>query len=168
MSDTVPTHVVVALRAGSYPAARLVAREYTDGGHALRALATRQEWSDHRLLEEIAEHPDARSFELIALRAWTLHYTAITSVQSCYGHRFMGDDGYQSCLTCGARYEQVHDDPDNVRHGRYTTSNGDDPESCTGDTSMIHGDRHETGHELECESGCEHCHHGCNCLLCTG
>ena len=101
----------------------------------------------------------------------------IVSVWSSYGHTFMTDDreydddgrtiGYQvSCLTCGAEYV-LRPTPDARNDGAYMASNGDDPRECTHDTSMEHGDRHDTGHELDCPDGCEHCTHDCNCVRCT-
>lgn len=84
---------------------------------------------------------------------------AVTSVWSAYGHTFLDE----SCLTCGAEY-RLDDFGDGS--GAYVASDGSEPMQCTRDTSMEHGDPRETGHSLDCEDGCEHCRHECNCLAC--
>ena len=78
----------------------------------------------------------------------------ITSVWSAYGHTFIGEDGHESCLTCGAVYELVADDPEDPTHGAYQASNGDEPVQCAG-TSARHGDERAEDD------------HSCNCLLCA-
>ena len=97
----------------------------------------------------------------------------ICSVWSSYGHTFLSDgedDGaggeYNSCLTCGATYI-LRETPDAPNDGDYFASNGDAPRECSHDTRMSHGDRHDTGHELDCPDGCEHCNHDCNCVQCA-
>jgi hypothetical protein len=91
----------------------------------------------------------------------------VTSVWSAYGHRFMSDggEGTESCLTCGAIYDLMAyaDDPS---QGIYIGGDGAEPMACTGDTSMVHGDPSEQIHGLECEDGCAHCQHQCNCRIC--
>jgi len=103
---------------------------------------------------------------------------AINSVWSSYGHTFIGageyeydNDGeivgaYHDCLTCGAHYV-LRATPDGISDGEYMANNGDAPTYCTRDTSMQHGDPRETGHGLDCEDGCEHCTHDCNCIVCS-
>lgn len=76
----------------------------------------------------------------------------ITSVWSSYGHRFIGADEYEQCLTCGAVYELV-ETPEGISDGAYVAANGDAPRDCTHDTSMTHG---EDGDAQDC-----------NCLLCA-
>ena len=80
-------------------------------------------------------------------------------------HRWMYEDDYPSCLTCGAMYDTDED-------GEPMSRNGDHIAPCTGDWWMVHGARDESGHDMECAGGidgtCEHCAHGCNCLLCRG
>lgn len=92
-------------------------------------------------------------------------YIPITHVWSSFGHTFASTDseGYESCLSCGALFElrRRKDDPSG---GDYCASNGDDPEDCSGDTSMSHGYPGER--VCECEEGCEHCEHKCNCNSC--
>lgn len=66
------------------------------------------------------------------------------------------DDDCVSCLTCGAHY--CDSDREN--------SNG-----CTGDTSMVHGDPYESGHQFHCrifltDDTCPHVDHSCDCALC--
>lgn len=102
-------------------------------------------------------------------------FHAPTSVWSSYGHRFMSDGdgadewGYwtESCLTCGAMY-QLRWARDGISEGEYLGYMGEEPMQCTGDTRMEHGDPRETGHGLDCEDGCEHCRHDCNCHICCG
>lgn len=92
----------------------------------------------------------------------------ITSVWSSYGHRFIGGDCDESCLTCGAMYTLVADSDDPTR-GEYQAVNGDDPVQCTGDTTMAHGYPGErVCHDPTCDPSepCEHVTHDCNCLLC--
>ncbi len=83
----------------------------------------------------------------------------ITSVWSAYGHTFIAEDGTESCLTCGAVYRLVADDPADPSHGRYCAANGDDPMPCTGDTGMSHGYPGE-----RCDGTIDH---DCNCLRCA-
>lgn len=100
--------------------------------------------------------------------------TAITSVWSSYGHRFMStdDERHESCLTCGAMYElsPLADDP---TRGEYHAANGDEPMECSRDTGMAHGylgERycHEHQHPRDySEHECEHVAHTCNCLFCA-
>lgn len=81
----------------------------------------------------------------------------VVSVWSAYGHTFIGEDGnHEQCLTCGALYQLLPADDDPTR-GRYCAANGDDPNNCTHDTSMVHG------YPGEREDGPNH---DCNCLLC--
>lgn len=100
----------------------------------------------------------------------------INSVWSAYGHTFMSSGEveeyngnvmgyYVDCLTCGAHYV-LRATPDGTSDGAYMANNGDDPAQCSHDTSMEHGDPRETGHGLDCEDGCEHCQHDCNCIRC--
>lgn len=95
----------------------------------------------------------------------------ITSVDSAFGHRFIGTDcdEHESCLTCGAMFTLVEVEPG---HGQYVASNGDDPVDCTGDTSAVHGyggERHCDSHDefvTDRDEPCEHMH-DCNCLFCN-
>lgn len=75
------------------------------------------------------------------------------SVWSAYGHRFIGEDGHESCLTCGAIYDLVAT-PDATHDAEYVAANGDAPVECTGDTSLTHGEEAPAGST-------------CNCLLCA-
>lgn len=77
----------------------------------------------------------------------------ITSIWSAYGHTFIGDGEYDSCLTCGAMYELVADPSDPTR-GDYRAANGDEPTQCTHDTSMGHGE--DAADDSDC-----------NCHLCS-
>jgi hypothetical protein len=82
----------------------------------------------------------------------------ITSVWSSYGHRFIGEDGSESCLTCGAMYELSPDEAGGTS-GHYHAANGDEPMQCSHDTSMAHGYPGErTGGNVD---------HVCNCILCN-
>lgn len=85
--------------------------------------------------------------------------SAITSVWSSYGHRFISEDGYERCLTCGAVYELVPNPsyPGSTR-GDYIAADGSEPRQCSGDPSEVHG------HPGEREDGPDH---HCNCLLCA-
>lgn len=146
----VADHVLTALRHGSLPAARLVAREYRDGHH-MRALADGDEWGTSGLAEDAAEalaqtRDPRERVELTALKEW--NPPAIYVYWTLHGHVFQGSDDVQECLHCGASYELVHDEPDNPSHGRYRTWNGDDPIECTA-----------TSHEEN---------RNCNCRTCTG
>jgi hypothetical protein len=62
----------------------------------------------------------------------------INSVWSAYGHTFISEDGYESCLTCGAVYQLVAT-PDEMYDGEYVKANGEPADECSGDTSMEHG-----------------------------
>lgn len=118
--------------------------------------------------EKQGQNPPEDLDQLRALRKWA-NELWILSVWSSYGHTFMHDDDGVSCLTCGARYHVEHDDPDDYRHGRYLTWNGDDPTECTGDTSMSHGQDDMHAIDAHPDGGtCAHCDHDCNCLVCTG
>lgn len=106
--------------------------------------------------------------QLAALGRWA-RGLYVTAVWSSYGHRFLTDDGEEVCLTCGAHYRVIHDDPDDYRHGAYVADNGDSPNECTGDTSMSHGEDDEHKIDAHPDGGtCAHCDHDCNCLVCTG
>jgi hypothetical protein len=103
-------------------------------------------------------------------------FIAPTSVWSAHGHRFMSDGngadefGYwrESCLTCGAMFELRHARAGiTPNSGEYVGYMGAEPMACTGDTSMVHGDPSEQEHGLDCETGCDHCRHDCNCVICT-
>lgn len=143
--------------------------------HNITALSHGIEWHAGRLIDEIDDNqrrhlasgrwgtmPDA---SLTALRAWVIDHQVITSVWSAYGHQFTSSDEYESCLSCGAEFELVHDDAEYTSHGRYRASNGDDPTECAG-TSIVHGDPREQDHGLHCDDGCDECQHECNCMLC--
>lgn len=86
----------------------------------------------------------------------------VVSVWSAHGHRFIseGDEGYESCLTCGALYALVPT-PDAPWDGEYRTAAGGEPASCTGDTSMVHG---YPGERDDSDGGTVD--HSCNCLRC--
>lgn len=152
--------------------ARTIASWWHGGSdHNITALSHGCEWSTAGILEEIGAlmrnpHHEDEGGTLPLLRAW-VDEQWITAVQTSHGHRFMGDDGYESCLTCGGQWELAHDRADYPRHGRYRTWNGDDATECTYDTSMVHGEApcEECGGEDE---SCEHCRHDCNCMICTG
>ncbi len=69
--------------------------------------------------------------------------TPITSVLSAYGHTFLSDGDYESCLTCGATYALIAT-PDEPSDGAYVTASGHDPAECTHDTSATcHADRYK-------------------------
>ena len=76
----------------------------------------------------------------------------ITSVWSAYGHTFITEGEYESCLTCGAQFilRPLAGDP---TRGEYVTWNGDEPTACTHYTSMEHGYEASQLHD-------------CNCILC--
>lgn len=90
----------------------------------------------------------------------------VSSVWSSHGHRFMSDgdgEGYASCLMCGAMYQlrALAEDP---TRGEYVANNGDEPNACTGDTSMAHGypgerDEGTPDYPLTVD-------HNCNCIRC--
>jgi hypothetical protein len=123
-----------------------------------------------RCQRELAAHPERHedpaqlADELAELLAYVTQ--PVTSVWSAYGHVFSSDGDYATCDRCGGEW-QIQRDRDDPSSGRYVASNGDDATECTGDTSMEHGHPGETGHSLDCESGCEHCQHTCNCVLCA-
>jgi hypothetical protein len=80
-------------------------------------------------------------------------------------HRFSwSDGGIVECITCGAVY-------DTIASGDAVAPNGMAPTPCTQNTSMVHGDRRENGHDLDCPGGfsgsCESCDALCNCALCA-
>jgi hypothetical protein len=79
----------------------------------------------------------------------------ITSVWSNHGHRFLHEDGYASCLTCGGEWELIHDDPEDPSHGAYVASNGDAATECLGTTAQHGEDRAEDDDRP------------CNCVLCA-
>jgi hypothetical protein len=88
-------------------------------------------------------------------------------VWSSYGHTFLAVDDYQQCLTCGAVYELVRDEPTDPSHGAYVARDGSEAEDCSGNPEMVHGE----APCAKCEddgNGCDNCQHSCNCLLCTG
>jgi hypothetical protein len=174
----VAQHVLTALANDSYPAARLVAcelSEYTDG-HQIKALATRQEWTTDGLVEDCDNaitgmsgfhHGAQDQTALRALKTWAAG-TWTNSYRGTSGHDFHQDHtGEEVCGWCSGRWEIAHSDPESIREGRYRTRDGDDPSPCPG-IDLVHGDRHENGHELECDGECPHCRHTCNCLVCTG
>jgi hypothetical protein len=140
--------------------------------HNITALSHGREWNTEGISDEIdcllsGDQTSGDDLaQLKALRDWA-NDQMIVSVWSSDGHRFTDSDGYESCLTCGAEYMISHDDPDDYHHGRYHTNNGDDPTACTGDTSMVHGGGYCESCHGDDES-CPHCHHDCNCVLCTG
>jgi hypothetical protein len=146
---------------------------FASSGHISSTLASEIE-SDIRKFEADPDRyatdgadPAEMHAELLALLAYVSQ--PIVSVWSSYGHRFMSDgDGYASCLTCGGEWELVHDDGADPTHGAYVASNGDAATQCSGDPSQQHGDPRETGHSLDCEDGCAHCRHDCNCVRCSG
>lgn len=148
--------------------ARTIASWWHGGrDHNITALSHGLEWSAFGIVDELDSLiavGGTGTPELTALRTWVTEQT-ITSVWSSHGHTFIGGDGDEQCLTCGARYELVHAAADQLSSGRYRTSNGDDPSECSGDTSMVHGDGYC---ECDAEDGCEHCRHDCNCLVCRG
>lgn len=90
--------------------------------------------------------------------------TGIVSVWSSFDHTFISEDGHESCLTCGALYELTAREGD-PSSGDYVAADGSDPMPCTGDTSMAHGYPGER--VCDCDDGCEHCAHDCNCLRCA-
>ena len=74
-------------------------------------------------------------------------------------HRFISEDKCVSCLTCG---------------GHWCEGTEDDATPCSGDTSQIHGDPRESGHDQDCEhclnedfDACPNIHE-CNCAFCAG
>jgi hypothetical protein len=89
----------------------------------------------------------------------------MASVWSSYGHRFYdgcGEGCCETCMTCGATYRIVETPDDTVSTHAYQTNSGEEPDECTGNTSMVHGyERY-----CDCEDGCENCAHNCNCVLC--
>lgn len=99
----------------------------------------------------------------------------VTIVWSAYGHRFMGEDGGEACITCGARYTLIVPDPSDPTYGQYVNGAGEDPQECTHNTTMAHGYPGERvcpgahdGPGATCDPSepCEHIDHECNCLLC--
>lgn len=176
----VPTALTRAVRRGAPNAVKQVAAHWHGGSdHNITGVSHDTEWKTDGLVAELEElircfdprhhdEPGQTLDELLAFQEWAKGTYNISSVSSAFDHRFMGDDGDEACLTCGARYELVHTSVEYPSTGRYRTSNGDDPMRCTGDTDMVHGDLHESGHEADCENGCSHCQHNCNCLVCRG
>jgi hypothetical protein len=133
-----------AARAGSYPAARIIARGWHGGSNRhMTGLSHGREWSTERLIEEIEQELShlpknqlagtrmARA-ELEALLYWAKNCTTIVAVWSNYSHRFLAEDGYQNCLSCGAQFELVHDSKSDVSHGRLRGHLGEAPQECTG------------------------------------
>jgi hypothetical protein len=74
----------------------------------------------------------------------------IVSVWSAYGHEFLHEDGYGSCIRCGAEFELIRDDPEDPAHGAYVAPNGDEATRCAGTRHGEEGDP------------------DCNCCYCTG
>ncbi|GIG61140.1 hypothetical protein Lfu02_55120 [Longispora fulva] len=97
------------------------------------------------------------------------------TVWSAYGHRFQsGDSGSETCMTCGGTWELSETtDPGDWNSHYYHASNGDDPDECTGNTSLAHGYervcQNDNGRQCadDIENGtCEHTSHSCNCIQC--
>lgn len=145
---------------------------FSSSGHIASTLA----WEVQKDLDKFnadparyAETNDQAPVMLAELEALLAYVSQpISVVWSSYGHTFTDtSDGHASCLTCGAEYELVHDDGADPTHGAYQASNGDAPTQCSGDTQMHHGVPGETGHSLDCQDGCQHCQHDCNCVACA-
>lgn len=80
------------------------------------------------------------------------------AVRATNAHTFITEDRHESCLTCGAVYELVPDQ-DDPRTGSYANAAGEEPQRCTGDTSMAHG---YPGERVGATTD-----HTCNCLMCA-
>ena len=141
--------------------AQIVARNWHGGRDVhITGLSHGCDWTAEGLAAEIDALLRGAPWadDLRALREWA-DAQVITSVWSSYGHRFISDgEGHGSCLVCGAVYQLVHTGLSGSS-GMYTAACGAEPEECSGDTSMYHGD--------DCAQldDCAHCH-PCRCLLC--
>lgn len=172
---TMNSVLVRALRDGNYRAARVVSTHWHGGrDHNITGLSHGREWKSTGLIKEIEGNLDQRRrmtqneevlgnvLELEAFLDWAKQ-TWISSVDTAHGHHFVGgDDDEVSCLACGGNWEQVHNDTSSVHHGRYQTSNGDDPTECP-DMSVPHGEA-----DCRCTGGCPACAFICNCITCRG
>lgn len=92
---------------------------------------------------------------------------AMVTTWSSYGHRFYsGDDGYDSCMTCGAQYAIVPT-PDETWDFKWTAADGSDPQECSYDTGRCHGYERYC-HECDPNGDpCPHVSHDCNCVQCA-
>lgn len=119
----------------------------------------------------MSQPPEYKGVMNASAPKYTDDVSQVSSVWSAYGHRFMSTDEptHESCLICGAMFQclALADDP---TRGEYMTAAGDEPQQCTGDTSMVHGYPGERVCTVNggrgCEDGCQHCEHDCNCVSC--
>lgn len=168
MPELYDPRLVKATREDDYLAARRLASAWHGGrDHNITGMSHGREWGTQGLLDELEallgqNHPtgvrsEEARLELEALKAFAEAHTSIHAVQSGHGHQFVSEDGdTMGCLSCGGKWEQVHDHASDPHHGRYRTWNGDDPTECPGVIDAEHGETRAQDAPF------------CNCLLCTG
>jgi hypothetical protein len=107
---------------------------------------------------EVSMSASASAYDWTALPWWDTAPDASERVElptPTGPHRFISSDDCIECLTCGGVWDAI----------------GAEPTPCTQNVSMVHGDRRENGHDLDCPGGvlgsCESCDALCNCALCA-